>query len=1000
MTHSSSFSIRVVAALLAGGLLAPAVTAAETAPAWFYRAWQTDEGLPANSVTGAAQTPDGRLWVATHSGLATFDGIRFRTIALPIPAGRLNPLIRCLTQDRANRIWLALEGGIVICVEPSANSTRVFTSSDGLALFRPCSIVADKNGAVWISYSDGSVCRIAEGKVTRLTARDGLAGVGLCNLASDNGGNIWFIKAGQCGVFEESVAKPLFAAPAGVAKLAMAHAGGIWICGNGRLLRAKSSTNPPVDLGKIPVTASGIEPTALLEDRSGAVWIGTTGGGLFRFEDNLFQSISTSQTDILDLAEDREGNIWAGTDGGGLNRVRQRTLELQASDQGLPGPSLRSICEDGMGTMWAVAQNGELIRHVNQRWQKVAGSQGRPETRAMCVSSDGQKGVWVGTYHAGLQHWDGSHWTVLGRNDGLGGEVVRGLLLDSRGDLWLAIEGNTCVQRLRQGKFQTFEQPANSRPVRALAEDTRGNVWFGTLSGLLLRAEGDQLINETALSLPSRNPIRCLLPTDDGSLWIGYAGAGLGRIKDKSFAHVGEKEGLPDTYINAIASDHGGSFWFATDRGIFQVRRKELEAVADGLAAQVRAVVYGRDEALQNLQANYGYAPGSARSRDGRIWFPMRTGLAVIHPDRVVPRRMPPTVTVEATLVDGHAMKLKAGEPLRLQPQHRRIDIEYTAFSFIAPESMEFRHRLEGWEDDWTGGGTERHASYSRLPAGQYTFRVTARPRVGEWTANDASLVFVVEPFLWQRWWFRVAALLAFTCAVIGVVRYVSFRRLRLKVASLEQETALQRDRARIAHDLHDDLGANLTQIALLSELAQHDFAVPEKARGHIDHIFKTARALTRSLDEIVWAVNPKNDSLDRYVAHLCTYAPEYLRSAGVRCRLDVPADVPPIVLPADVRHHLHLAVKEALHNVAKHAGAQVVRLQLSLEARGVRVMITDDGRGIDDAAKGDRDGLRNLAGRMSEIGGRFERQSAPGHGTTLLFTVPLHGAGGTSAKK
>jgi streptogramin lyase len=604
---------------------------------------------------------------------------------------------------------------------------------------------------------------------------------------------------------------------------------------------------------------------------------------------------------------------------------------LQSSDQGLPVSSLGSICQDDKGTMWAVAQNGELSRLVDRRWQSVSREEGWSGARALCVSSDGRNGVWVGTYHAGLHHWDGRSWGVLERGDGLAGEVVRGLFLDRRGDLWLALEGGTCVQRLRAGKFQTILQPANSRPVRALVEDTHGTVWFGTVDGLLLRVEGDQLIDETARTLAVPIPIRCLLPAEDGSLWIGYAGVGVGRLSDNSFKLISAAEGLPDTYISAMAVDQGGSFWFASDRGIFQVWQRELETVANGVATEVRAITYGRDEALPSLQANYGCAPGSACSRDGRIWFPMRTGLAVIHPDRIVPRRMPPAIILERASVDGQPIPIEVGEILHLKPQHRRVDLEYTAFSFIAPELLEFRHQLDGWDNDWKDSGTDRRVGYTRLPAGQYTFRVEARSQAGEWTANESSLAFVVEPFPWQRWWFRIAVLALFTGGIIAGVRYVSFRRLRQQLVRLEQETALQRDRARIAGDLHDDLGANLTQIALLSELAQKDFGKPDEARDHIDQIFRTAKALTRSLDEIVWAVNPKNDSLDRFVAHFCTYAPEYLHSAGIRCRLDVPMDVPPLPLPADVRHHLHLAMKEALHNVAKHAEASEVKVKLSL---------------------------------------------------------------------
>jgi ligand-binding sensor domain-containing protein len=291
--------------------------AADSESGWFYRAWQTDDGLPANSVTGVSQTPEGRLWVATHGGLVTFDGIRFREVNLPMPSGRLLPIIRCLTQDRAHRLWLAFEGGIVACVQPSGNQVRLFTPANGLPSFRPTSLVTVADGAVWISYADGLACRLAGETVTRLTARDGLVGTGHCTLANDNKGNVWFAKAGQCGILDEKEAKPLFAVPPGTVRLAAAREGGVWICCGNRLLHAASTTNQPVEVGEVPFTTPGIEPAALYEDRAGDVWIGTLAGGLFRYDGTEFEMVETSHADVLALTEDREGNVWVGTDGGG-----------------------------------------------------------------------------------------------------------------------------------------------------------------------------------------------------------------------------------------------------------------------------------------------------------------------------------------------------------------------------------------------------------------------------------------------------------------------------------------------------------------------------------------------------------------------------------------------------------------------------------------------------------------------------------------------------------
>lgn len=981
------FRVTLWAALLGAAAMA---SAAGISP-WFARTWQTEHGLPDNNVTGVAQSSDGYLWVGTHGGLARFDGVQFKKIALGLAGRRTDPLIRAMLMEENNRLWLAAEGGVVM--DCSRGATNVFTTADGLPNFRPLSVAREQSGAVWVSYANGSACRIADGKVTLFTALDGLTGDGQCWLTADVFGQIWFAKAGQVSVFQDDAIVPLLTLSGGVLRLQPARGGGVWICAGLRLLKYVEGS-APVEMGRLIPDRVGIEPTVLFEDKQGAVWVGTTVGGLFRFDGTNMVHVETSHSEIRSIMEDREGSIWVGTGGGGLNRLRPRVLELQGLESGLPVESIRSVCEDTAGRIWATGQGGGLARYADGVWKTLSEQDGWPAARATCVVSDGQGGVWIGTIRGGLARWQDGQVMFLQRSDGLAGDIARSLLLDSKGNLWIGWESTNCLQRLRLGELTTYAQPANTRTIRALAEDAAGEIWAGTSDGFLFRVSGDSLVNETGRTVSPAKPIRCMYAPPDGGLWIGYGGGGgIGWLHGGKFAQVLKPRGLHDDGICAIAPDDRGSLWLASDHGVFEVRERELQRAAAGEIERVSSIVYGRDEALPNLQAGYGYAPGTLRSRDGRIWFPMRSGMGVVHPRRVLANRIPPSVLIERVQVDGRVENLSAETLLRLPPKHRKLEFDIAVLSFVAPENVRFKYRLDGVDEDWAEGGTQRVAVYPRLAAGRYQFRVIACNSAGVWNDRGVALDFVVDPFYWQTWWFRLAAVTGFTFGVVAVVRYVSFRRLRLKLHRLEQETALQRDRARIAQDLHDDLGASLTHIALLSELAQNDFERAPQARKHIDDIFRTARGVTRSLDEIVWAVSPKNDSLDRFVAHLSNYVPEYLRAAGMRARLDLPEELPAVVLPPQVRHHLYLAIKEVLHNSVKHAGASEVWLRLQVAPGAVTVTIEDNGQGFaaGGSAAAGADGLGNLRQRMSEIGGRHEQWSEPERGTRTTFTVPLN---------
>jgi signal transduction histidine kinase len=415
---------------------------------------------------------------------------------------------------------------------------------------------------------------------------------------------------------------------------------------------------------------------------------------------------------------------------------------------------------------------------------------------------------------------------------------------------------------------------------------------------------------------------------------------------------------------------------------------------------------------VMNIQANYGYSPGALRTHDGRIWIPTRSGLAMIDPVQPGNDTPLPSVLVQQIIMDekivaryssiaepnrhDDALNLKkSGGVLRLPPQYRQLEIQFTTLSFAGLDNIRFRYRLNGFDQDWQDAGTERYAKYPRLSAGTYRFEVKAFNGEGSWNQSGATLDITVLPYFWQTWWFITPAILLSLGVVAAAVRYIEKRRVQRQLARLQRERAVEYERARIARDIHDDLGANLTEITLLSELAQSVDAPAHEVQTDVRRIAEKARALTHSLDEIVWAVNPRNDTLDSFVTYACIHAEDYLKTASIRCRLKAPESLPAHALETSIRHGLFLVVKEALNNVVKHAAASEVILSFAVRGNILEVMIKDDGRGFDKAAglaAGKRigNGMLNMRQRMRDIGGTLDLQSTPGQGTMVRICVTL----------
>jgi len=994
---------------------------ANTNSPWFARAWQTEDGLPEHTIVGLEQTPDGYLWIATHRSLSRFDGVRFQEFAPATPDSPTENQIRAMLLDRRGRLWLAKDGGTILCVEDGAIAKNLFL--EGMSPGAQARAMAeDGEGHLWISDNAGAVFRIKDEKAQAFEITDGLSGQAICWLATDIKGQLWFSQAGNVGVFRDGRFVKLAGLGQQSSRITMARQGGIWLFAGSKLYRCHEDGELTA-VGELNLDAGQTEITvsALYEDRAGGLWLGTSSAGLFRYDSQGFQSVGTSHPTIINVMEDSEGNFWVGTRGGGLNCLSPRALRLVGPASGLPFAAVQSACEDAAGTLWVVGQNGALASRSHGVWSLVSSNSSWSGGDAACVAAEANGDVLIGTRDQGVFRHQHGVVTPLPLNQQLTNLSIRALHVGTDGDLWIALNSFVARYRMRDGSLKHFPLPDGASDVRTMVQDASGDVWMGTTSdGLLLRVHGETLINETTNVMSEPRHIRCLQMTRDGSLWFGFAGQGLGRLKDGRFFQFRSGHGLWDEFISQALVDDQGRLWLAGNRGIFQLAQAELEAVAEGRESRVRSVVFGRGDGVANLQATFGISPAAAQTRDGRLLMPMLTGLAIVEPQLLRKNPLPPPVVIERLTVNGRIaaaydspgrsetrngpspVNLRAApSTLRLGPGINRMEIEFTGLSLTSPENVTFRYQLEGLDQDWVDAGTARIARYPRVPPGDYRFRVTACNHDGIWNETGAVIALKVNPYLWEATWFRATAGISAGGLLGGGVLLTLRRRYRRRLEILEQQQALERERTRIAQDLHDDLGAGLVEINFGSELAQDPALAPEEVREHTREIGTRAREMVTALDEIVWAVNPKHDSVSSLATYFCQFAQHFLQATSVRCHLDVARDLPPAPLNAEQRHSLFLAFKETLSNVVQHSRAADLWLCIAASKGTLTVTVSDNGCGLPSEilpGKNGADGLGNMRHRLQQLGGSCELTTRPGGGATVVFKVPLQHVDQTAA--
>jgi ligand-binding sensor domain-containing protein/signal transduction histidine kinase len=1000
-----SFRPIAVALLIAAALRAQAATHAAE-PGFIGRIWDSQHGLAVGPLNAMARTRDGYLWIGSDSGLVRFDGARFVTLTTNTVPALGDNRISSLLADTNGALWVATKGGTIAVRQHQAFSPVAVESRLRGVMIN--SLKPAASGGLWLATQGQGLVRFQAGRCDFSVPTNGLRGGDVTALVREEAGKLWVVSGTSLMTLERGrweivpvgpgATPPTYAASVGrdgTAWLATA-AENLLRDRGGRVLRfAEGGTFEDLAPYAWPQDSQRTSLRSVLEDRQGRVWVGTVGAGVYYWTEgrgwtHLAAPAPLSDMPVSVIMQDEEGSIWLAGSSGALNQLIVRSvgsLRLSTRDESL---SASCACAGPDDKVWVGTEDTGVLRFAHG--VRTQFTNGLADLHVRAVLVDRETNLWVGTLN-GLYRWEDTGFKEVVMPVEPGSCAVSVLFEDRQTNLW-AGTSRGLVRRSPNGESVLFGESAGLDHFlfRSLAEDVQGRLWLAVEERGLYRQSGERFEMIGSDSWSAAGMIRDLRFDPDGGLWITTEGAGLFRFAEGNFRQWSRAEGLPETTLHGIVEDDDGNLWFGSEDGILGCSKTELMANS---ATRPWPLLFWHLTVADGLESRACLGsgqPGAAQLANGLVCFPNKRSVAIFNPLEISRAGQPLVPVAEEVTADGLRCPPGPAGTLRLRSGARHIEFHYTCPDLRSPEQLRFRYRLEGCDADWTEAGSRRLACYGQLAPGKYDFRVMAGGAVGKWREAACPLSLIIVPRLWERWSVRVAGVLALLGGASATVWTLGRVRLRRRLARLEAQQATERERRRIAQDLHDGLSGGITELLQIGDLTLDPAPGPEALRSRMETMIHHARKLGVEMDEIVWTVNPRNDTLVNVAGYVTNHAQEFLSHSPIRCRLDVPANLPDVPVDASTRHNLFLAVKEALHNVAKHSGASEVWVRLHYVNEGLRLSIEDNGRGFDPAAVAGGDGLTNMRERMEAVKGKVEFVSRVGGGMNVTFALSLPG--------
>lgn len=767
-----------VTSLLGAGLLAVFAVSAGAAPQpntprmlrqYVHNVWQRNNGLPQDSVNAVLQTRDGYLWLGTQEGLARFDGVRFTPFNKSNTPAFTHNDVSGLAEGPDGTLWIGTYGGLV---EMKDGRFVAHPTGRGRASDSVMSIAVDRHGVVWCGTQHAGLNRYDHGRYQFFTAENGLASDVVNDIAFDAAGDVWIATDAGLSVLRAGTWRSLSRSsglPGSVVwQVHPTSQDGVWVGTDHGVVRVVGDAVHPVAQPR-ELAAAAIR--SLLEDRDGALWIGTEAGLVWRVAGDSVSSLelanSVSGNYVLSMVQDREGSVWVGTYASGLHHLWRGRFSSLTRLQGLPDDDVRTIRQMHDGSVWIATEAAGVARYDGTSMRTFTTANGLPHNTARSFFEDSKGTLWIGT-RSGLCRFDGNACIPVPETRGLS---IRAVGEDSAGTLWVGVSTDG-VRRLVGGALvRTGEDGKTPLPrgvLRTIVRDHAGTMWVGTNEGLTRWDHGSPTLFTSKDGLP-RDPIYCIHEDAQHTLWIGSYGGGLVRFKNGTFTRFTQADGLFDDVVYEILEDDSGNLWISCNNGVYSVAKAQLDAFAERKLTRLTTTAYDNADGMLSVECNGNSDPSGWRTTDGRLWFPTVRGVTIIDPTDLQRNSLPPPVAIEAVTINGR--RYSPGEAVVAPPGAGRLEFEYTGLSFIAPQRVRFRHRLEPFDVEWTEATGRRETNYTNLAPGKYVFRVVARNDADVWNTVGASFAFELQPHFYQAWWFRALALFGMGALIAGGVR-------------------------------------------------------------------------------------------------------------------------------------------------------------------------------------------------------------------------------------
>ena len=987
------------------------------------KSWHVENGLPAERVTALLQSRDGYLWIGTQNGIARFDGTKFTVFNRANTPQLASDYCNAIVEDSEGNLWLGFRSGGCL-VRKSREGFKSFSLSDRHQSFDDCSLLASRSGGIWCGVGRWLYRLQGDTVKTYPLAADIVAGP--IPLREEEDGTLilggWELSScfdPRSNSFERL---PLFAGPHERSVMGLCP-------GSGRdawMLSVDSSSNAGAvrSVGHVAVLKEGrltrqlgtgdegfvidMRTRFLTRDLSGDLWLPGEGGGIIRYSSGRYELLPIPRLVEKEFPmcaiTDREGNLWIGSDFSGLQRWTPRKVTTFGVKEGLPHNQVWSILQARDHSMWIGTEAG--VAHLqNGRFTHYNLGNEPPANAIRSIVQDRDGTIWVGTIRLleSIRNGTLSEQRLPGPWEE---SKIRCLLAARDGALWVGTARG--LSRLANGVPRKITGPAGLKEfdVRALLEDRDGVIWVGTAGAGLYRVpagDGSLLTTTNCLSSPN---IWALHEDSEGELWIGTDN-GLNLLKHGRITAFTAQQGLPVNQVDSIVEDNFGRLWISHDAGLYWVPKAQLLEVAAGVRPRVQAVVYDETDGLPTPEFNGQKSnPTACKARDGRLWFPTAKGVVVVDPAKVWLDDAAPLTAIEQARANGKLLFDNAKPAADSVPRHssllaspgiwklppggaKVLEFRYVSPTLLAPQKVRFRFRLLGLSDNWIEADDRREAYFTDLRPGDYTFEVVAANHHGVWQQHGATFPFSVAAHLYQSSWFYAASGLGLMSAVLGIGTW-RVRELR-RIHVLQQFKALAEQRERFARDVHDELGSGLNQIVNLSGDGNGEAPGANAVTERLQHIRRVADATLANVGQIVWATNPKYDTLFDLVGYLREFCAEYFELTGIGLTFDFPPEVPALPVTGLFRRQLLLAVKEALQNVVKHAAASEVKVRLALLENRLELCIGDNGRGLAPAGQRRKgEGIDNMSNRVARLGGVLTLQRQADQGTLVTISVPL----------